>query len=148
MNCPGVDLDFSPFTITGTAQSKFSRTGASIESYVEVYESRRDATGDFRKGTRPSVLACYVRHLDKEAQKDGSARVTAARSLGALRVGEQATAFRIVFSFKTGRGTMPVYLDLIDFRRDRTIVTLAFTAAQAPIRGQVALARAIAARAR
>jgi hypothetical protein len=148
LSCPGVDLDFSRFTITGTARSKFARTGASIESFVEVYKSRRDAIGDFRKGSRPEALACFARQLDKEARADGSARVVAARSLGEPRVGEQASAYRIVLSVQTDRGAVRVYVDLIDFRRSRTLVTLAFTAGLAPIRGQVALARAIAARAR
>ncbi len=148
MNCPGVDLDFSAFTITGTAQSRFALAGASIESYVEVYESRRDAAGDFRKGSSSKALACYARELDKEARKDGRSQVVAARSLGKRRVGDEAMAYRILFSFKTARGPMPVYLDLVVVRRGRTLVTLAFTAARAPIKGQVALARAVAARAR
>jgi len=148
LDCPGVDLDFSRFTITGTAQSTFTLAGAAIESSVEVYESRRDAAGDFRKGSSSAALGCFARELDKEARKDGRSQVVAARSLGKRRVGDEAMAYRILLSFKTARGPMPVYLDLVAVRRGRTLVTLAFTAARAPIKGQVSLARAVAARAR
>ena len=148
LDCPGVDLDFSRFTITGTARTKFDRPGASIESYIEVYKSRADAAGDFRKGSRPAVLACIARLLDKEARRDGRSRVVAARSLADPRVGEQAMAYRVVLSVATGSGAVRVYVDFLGFRRGRTAALLAFTAGRAPITGQVPLARAVAARAR
>jgi len=148
LDCPGVDLDFSRFTITGTARTKFDRPGASIESYVEVYKSRTDAAGDFRKGSRPGALACIARLLDKEARRDGRSRVVAARSLADPRVGERAMAYRIVLSVATSSRAVRVYVDFLGFQRGRTAVLLAFTAGRAPITGQVPLARAVAARAR
>ena len=148
LDCPGVDLDFSRFTITGTAKSKFGRTGASIESYVEVYKSRVDAAGDFRKGSRPAVLACIARMLDKEARRTGNGRVVSARSLADPRVGERAMAYRVVVSVATDRGAVQVYVDFLGFQRGRTAVLLAFTAGGTPITGRVPLARAVAARTR
>lgn len=148
LDCPGVDLDFSGFTITGTARTKFERPGAAIESYVEVYKSRVEAAGDFRKGSRPAALACIARLLDKEARRDGRSRVVAARSLADPRVGEEAMAYRVVLSVATGSGTVRAYVDFLAFRRGRTAVLLTFTAGRAPITGRVALARAIAARTR
>lgn len=148
LDCPGVDLDFSRFTITGTARSKFERTGGSIESYVEVYKSRVDAAGDFRKGSRPAVLACIARLIDKGARRDGMGRVVAARSLADPRVGEQAMAYRVVLSVATGGGAVRAYVDFLGFQRGRTAVLLAFTAARAPITSRVPLALAVAARAR
>jgi hypothetical protein len=148
LNCPGVDVDFSRFTITGTAKSKFERSGASVESFVEVYKSRADAAGDFWKASRPGVLACIARLLDTEARRDGRSRVLVARSLARPRVGEQALAYRIVLSVATDRGAVRVYVDFVGFQRGRTAVLLAFTGAQAPIPGQVLLARVVAARAR
>jgi hypothetical protein len=147
LDCPGVDLDFSRFTITGTARSKFERSGGSIESFVEVYKSRADAAGDFRKGSRPGVLACVARFLDKEARRNGS-RVVAARSLAAPRVGERAMAYRVVLSVATDRGAVRVYVDFLGFQRGRTAALLAFTGGYAPITHQGAVARAVAARAR
>lgn len=148
LDCPGVDLDFSRFTITGTARSKFERAGGSIESYVEVYKSRVDAAGDFRKGSRPGVLACIAQLIDKEARRDGKSRVVAARALAGPRVGEQAMAYRVVLSVATGDGAVRVYVDFLGFQRGRTAALLAFTGAGAPITGRVPLARAVAARAR
>jgi hypothetical protein len=148
LNCPGVDMDFSRFTITGKARSKFERTGASVESFVEVYKSRADAAGDFTKGSRPAVLACIARLLDQEARQDGRSRVLTARSLAAPRVGERSMAYRVVISVATDRGAVRVYVDFVGFQRGRTAVLLAFTAGRAPITGQALLARAVAARAR
>jgi hypothetical protein len=147
LDCPGVDLDFSRFTITGKARSKFERSGGSIESFVEVYKSRADAAGDFRKGSRPGVLACVARFLDKEARRNGS-RVVAARSLAAPRVGERAMAYRVVLSVATDRGAVRVYVDFLGFQRGRTAALLAFTGGYAPITHQGSVARAVAARAR
>jgi hypothetical protein len=148
LNCPGVEMDFSRFTITGSAKSKFERSGASVESYVEVYESRADAAGDFRKGSRPGVLACIAKLLDTEVRQDGRSRLLVARSLARPRVGEEAMAYQVVLSVATDRGAVRVYVDFLGFRRGRTLVLLAFTAARAPIKGQALLARVVAARAR
>jgi hypothetical protein len=103
---------------------------------------------DFRKGSRPAVLACIARLLDKEARRDGRSRVVAARSLADPRVGEQAMAYRVVLSVATGSGAVRVYVDFLGFRQGRTAALLAFTAGRASITGQVPLARAVAARAR
>jgi hypothetical protein len=147
LDCPGVDLDFSRFTITGKARSKFERSGGSIESFVEVYKSRAEAAGDFRKGSRPGVLDCVARFLDKEARHNGS-RVVAARSLADPRMGEQAMAYRVVLSVATDRGAVPVFVDFLGFQRGRTSALLAFTGGRAPITHQGEVARAVAARAR
>lgn len=147
LDCPGVDLDFSRFTITGKARSKFGQSGGSIESFVEVYKSRADAAGDFRKGSRPGVLACIAKVLDKAARRNGS-RVVAARSLADPRVGEQAMAYRVVLSVATDRGAVRVYVDFLGFQRGRTSALLAFTGGSAPITHQGGVARAVAARAR
>ena len=67
--CPGVDMDFSAFTITGTARSSFELRGASVDSQVEVFKSRSDAAGDFRKGTSAPALRCLGRWLRDESAK-------------------------------------------------------------------------------
>jgi hypothetical protein len=148
LDCPGVNLDFSRFTITGKARSKFERTGAAIESYVEVYKNRSDAAGDFRQGTRPGVLACIARLLDKEARRDGRSRLLTARSLPAPPVGERSFGHRVVLGVATDAGSVRVFVDFLGFQRGRTAVLLAFTAAVAPIPYQAMLARIVAARAR
>ena len=147
--CPGADLDFSRFTITGHARSKFERTGAAIESYVEVFESRADAAGDFRQGTAPKLLACLAPNLRAQARKEGvDMRILSSRLSGRPAIGDQAIAYRIVTSVAADAGRVRIYVDLVGFRRGRTLVALFFTVARAPIRGQLDLARTVARRAR
>ena len=65
--CQGFRPDFSAFTITGRANSAFTRRdGASIQSQVEVYKSRADAAGDFRAGAKPGLARCLRLSLAKE----------------------------------------------------------------------------------
>jgi hypothetical protein len=147
--CPGVDMDFSRFTITGTARSSFELQGASIDSYVEVYESRADAAGDFRKATTPPVLRCLGRWLREELAKEmPGARLVTARLVSRPRLGERGVLYRVVTSVPTNGRRVAVYLDLLAFQRGRTAVTIGFTSVQTPLRGQLELGRTVAARTR
>jgi hypothetical protein len=147
--CPGVDMDFSMFTITGTARSAFSAGIAAVESQVEVFESRSDAVRDFRKGTSTAVLRCLGRWLRDEAAKSSpGARVISSRLLSRPRLGENAILFRIVMEVPTDFGRVRVFVDIVGFQRGRTAVALAFSSANAPARGQLAVARKVARRAR
>jgi hypothetical protein len=137
-SCPGADLDFSAFTITGRAQSKFTRGPATIESLVEVFASRRDAVGDFRKGSNPELLRCVRTELQKQGIRVESVKMT-----GRPAVGERGFAFRVVML----AAFTEVYMDVVGFQRGRTIVGLYFTGAK-PVAGRLAIARALAARAR
>jgi hypothetical protein len=149
-NCPGVDMDFSAFTITGIAASKFARrNGASIDSYVEVFESRSDAARDFRKATTAPVLRCVGRWLRQElAREVPGARILMSRLLSRPRVGQQAIVYRIVLEVRTDAGAVPVYVDLLAFQRGRTGATLTFANAGSPLPGQLAIARSVAVRMR
>ena len=146
--CPGADLDFSAFTITGKAQSKFERNGATVESYVEVYESRRDALGDFRKGSAPALLACLGPEMRRQSRARGIAiRVQSAKLVGRPPIGERAIAYRIVMSVAAGTYRARLYFDLLAFQRGRTIAALFFTG-RSPVVGRLAVARSVAARTR
>jgi hypothetical protein len=147
-SCAGVDLDFSAFTITGTARSKFERRGAAVESFVEVFESRADAAADFRKATRPRVLACIARWLRREAAKQGNARLVSAGVRSRPRLGDQSIAYRIAIEVFTPADRVHVYVDMVGFQRGRSAVTLLFSRALAPVGGQLDVARLVAARAR
>jgi hypothetical protein len=140
--CPGADLDFSMFTITGRATSKFAGRGATIESFVEVFRSRADAIGDFRKGSAPALRTCVARELRKQGVDVESVKVS-----GRPAVGERALAFRIVMSVPVATGKTPIYMDVVGFRRGRTVVGLYFTGLK-PVAGRLATARSVAARAR
>ena len=146
--CPGADLDFSRFTITGKARSSFLRGTSVIETFVEVFESRADATGDYRKSTQPKLLACLGPELRRQARKTGvDLRLVSARFAERSTIGDRAFEYRVVASVSTSTGRMRIYVDLIGFQRGRTLVATYFSGTS-PVRGRVAVARSIAARAR
>lgn len=147
--CPGVDMDFSRFTITGTARSQYQRSGAAIDSYIEVYKSRADAAGDFRKASSAPVLRCLGRWLRSEIKRElPTVRFLETRLLSRPQVGEQAILYRIVMEVPTGAGSIRVYVDLLAFQRGRTTAALGFSSPRAPLRQQLQVGRAVAARAR
>jgi hypothetical protein len=147
-NCPGADLDFSAFTITGKAQSRFAKGGAEIESFVEVFKSRSDASGDYRKGTASKLLACLGPELRRQARKAGlDMRLESARLVSRPAIGDRAFQYRIVASVRTDTSRLHIYVDVIGFQRGRTLVGVYFSGTK-PVAGQLAAARSIAARAR
>jgi len=147
--CPGVDMDFSMFTITGTASSRFEQQSATIDSHVEVYESSSDAARDFRKATTAPVLRCVGRWLREELKREiPGARVVTSKLVSRPRVGQRAIHYRIVLEIQAAGGTVPVYVDLLAFQRGRTGVSLTFGNIGSPLRGELAVARSIAARTR
>jgi hypothetical protein len=148
-NCPGVDMDFSMFTITGTAQSAFAGGIATVESNVEVFKSRSDAARDFRKATSTPVLRCLGRWLRDEAAKASpGARVISSRLLSRPRLGSQAIFYRVLMDVPTDTGRLRIFVDILGFQRGRTAVALVFSSAYAPVRGEMAVARKVVARAR
>lgn len=147
--CPGVDMDFSMFTITGTASSRFEQQSATIDSHVEVFKSSSDAVRDFRKATTAPVLRCIGRWLREEAKREiPGARVASSKLISRPRIGQQAVHYRIVLEIQAAGGTVPVYVDLLGFQRGRTGVSLTFGNIGSPLRGELAVARSIAARTR
>jgi hypothetical protein len=64
------------------------------------------------------------------------------------RVGQQAIHYRIVLEVQSGGGAVRVYVDLLAFQLGRTGVSLTFGNVGSPLRGELAVARSIAARAR
>jgi hypothetical protein len=147
--CPGADLDFSGFTITGTAASSFRRGTSTVESFVEVFKSRRDAAGDYRKSTQPKLLACLGPELRRQAARSGlDVRLVSARFAGQRAVGDRAFEYRIVTSIATGTGSsVRVHVDVIGFQRGRTLVGTYFSGTS-PVPGRLTVVRSIAARAR
>jgi hypothetical protein len=146
--CPGADLDFSPFTITGKAGSSFSRGTSAVESFVEVFKSRADASGDFRKSTQPKLLACLGPELRRQARKTGiDVRLESARFAGKRAIGDRGFEYRVVTSVATGTGArIRIYVDLIGFQRGRTLVGIYFSGTS-PVAGRLAVAKSLAARA-
>jgi hypothetical protein len=147
--CPGVDMDFSMFTITGTASSAFSGGLATAESQVEVFKNRSDASRDFRKATSTPGLRCLGRWLRDEAAKASpGARVISSRLLSRPRLGERGVLYRVVMEVPTDTGRLRIFVDVVGFQKGRTAVALVFSSAYAPVRGELAVARKVLARAR
>jgi hypothetical protein len=147
--CPGVDMDFSAFTITGTARSSFELRGAGVDSQVEVFKNRSDAAGDFRKGTSVPALRCLGRWLrDDLAKAQPGVRVVSSRLLSRPRLGERGVLYRVVMEVPTNAGRVRVFLDFLGFQKGRTAVVLGFSNVNAPLHGQLVLARKVAARTR
>lgn len=147
--CPGVDMDFSAFTITGQASSAFALSAATIDSRVEVFKSRSDASRDFRKATTAPVLRCVGRWLRQEIVRElPGARIISSRLLSRPKVGARAILYRLVMEVQSGAGPIRVFVDLLGFQKGRTHVTLTSGSPNAPIRGLLSVARSVAARAR
>ena len=146
--CPGADLDFSAFTITGQARSAFSKGTAVVQSLVEIFKSRRDAVGDFRKATASKVIACLGPELERQGRQQGlDLHVESLRFAGRPAVGERAFAVRAVMSVAGGAGTVRLYMDVIGMQRGRSGVALYFMGTS-PVAGRLAVARSVAARMR
>jgi len=146
--CPGADLDFSRFTITGQARSSFARGTATVQSFVEVFETRSDAVGDFRKATAPKVLACLGPELERQGRRQGlDLHVISLRSVARPAVGERAFAVHAVMSVAAGAGRVRLYMDVIGMQRGRSGVALYFMGTS-PVPGRLAVARSVAARMR
>jgi hypothetical protein len=141
--------DYSKFTITGQAQTRFSQQGASVVSRVEVYKSRADAAGDFGVDTTPRTALCEGRAI-----RDGFAKqapgmtvtLTSAKKVAAPKVGERSVSFRIVLTIRQQARSLKLYIDLIGFVRDRAAASVVVVAPAKPAQGAVTLARVMDAR--
>jgi hypothetical protein len=142
--------DYSKFTITGQAQTRFSQQGASVVSRVEVYKSRADALGDFGVDTQPRTALCEGRAIRdgfaKQAAKGMTVTLTSAKRLAAPQVGERSVAFRIVLTITQQARSLKLYIDLIGFVRDRAAASVVVVAPAKPAKGAVSLARVMDAR--
>jgi hypothetical protein len=141
--------DYSRFTITGQAQTRFTQQGASIVSRVEVYKTKADASGDFGVDTQPRTAQCEGRVIrDTFAKQAAGTTVTleSAKKLAAPKVGERSVAFRIVLRLKQGSQSLRLYIDLIGFVRDRAAGSVVIVAPGSPAQGAAALVRIMDAR--
>lgn len=150
-SCPGYRPDFSRFTITGESIAAYvSSTGSSIVSSVQVYPSRAQAAADFRLGARPGFARCLGQMFETDIARGAGGRGTtvSSRMLASPRVGERAAWYRLVGRLTVRGRTIPVYLDVLGVQQGRSQAGLFFTGLGGPQRGQVALARRLAARMR
>jgi hypothetical protein len=142
--CPGWDPDFSAYTITGRANSHFTRYGADVFAHVEVYPTRAQASGDFRLGARPPVAHCLaaaiVSGLRAGVGSGVTVKLATARTVSPPRLGERAFSTRIV-AIASGTRTIKVYSDVLAFQQGRFIGLVMFTGTGSHVRGQLPLGR-------
>lgn len=150
-SCPGYRPDFSRFTITGESVAAYaSSTGSSIVSSVQVYRSRLEAVGDFRLGVRPGFARCLDRMFETDIARSAGGRGTtlSSRMVASPHAGERSGWFRVVGRLTVRGTTIRVYMDFLAVQQGRSQAGLVFTGLGGPQRGQVALARRLAARMR
>jgi hypothetical protein len=144
-DCAG--QNYSKFTITGQAQTRSTKSGASVISRVELYRSRADAHGDFAVDARPGTAACEGAAIRKEWASSGFAvRLLSANELPAPALGQRSIAFRIVLGVTRAGKELRVYIDLLGFVRDRAAASVIVVAPGVPPKGKDVLARTIDAR--
>ena len=146
-DCKGTD--YSPFTITGQAQTQFDHAGGSVLSRVEIYRSHRHALGDFAVDDRPGSAACEGNALRRDIAR--SARGVTVKLLSAKRlkrpaVGQRSLAYRFVVGISGTRTNVKLYVDLVGFVRDRAIGSVLVVAPAAPLAGATTLAQTIESR--
>ena len=145
------DPDLSAFVITGKHQTVFSHgtTGSQLVSGVGVFRNVRDAAGDFKASAKPGLLPCLKSALRAGLrQAHLRARITTSRMSRTPRVGAQSVSYRVVATTYPTK-TLPsikMHADFLAFRQGRSQATLLFTAARAPVKGQLALARSVQSR--
>jgi hypothetical protein len=145
--CPSFDPDFSGFTITGRAHSRFQHpTGAAIESEVDVFRSASDARQDFEAGAKPALVRCMRTMFERNPP--AGARFVSGRTAAAPGLGDRSALYRFRFELTALGRRIPLAADFLVFQRGRTIATLFAANLRRPLPGELALARAMATRAR
>lgn len=141
LRCEGFDPKMSDLTVTGEAESPafLNEQEGFAGSRTSVYLTEAHAQAAFE---REAQLA-FARCIAKEAEDDDYEL----RSLGRITfpgLGQATKAFRIVAEYEDEIE----YLDLVSFRRGRTVVHMQFAAVAMPLPTEKELAAKVAARAR
>jgi hypothetical protein len=151
LSCPGFDPDFSMFTLTGKADAAFAHpSGASVIAFAEIYATRAQAVGDYRKGAKPAIARCLRWAFEREAkakpQPGVTMRVLSSRMLASPRLGERSASFRMVVRASAGGRSFRMYVDVLVFQQGRAIGALMATTAFEPLAGRRTLAARMLAR--
>jgi hypothetical protein len=139
--------DYSHFTLTGRAESDFQPTKVGdagfIGSTIEIFSSPKDALGTFAVDIHPGTLACETKAL-RNALGAGLTTIMARESKPA--VGKHAVAY--AFGYSQTHDPKRIYVNILEFVRDRAVAILETTNFNTPGSGQtrLALARKIDAR--
>jgi hypothetical protein len=151
--CPGYRPNFSKFTLTGQADSRFSAQGgaSSLNARVEVYKTKAQARGDFALSTRPPVARCLSVVLQRETAKAASSVTfvpVSSRRVQGPRLGERSVLYRVVGDLSGGGARVRIYVDAYVVLRGRSIGTVFFTGVLKRVAGQQTVATRMARRLR
>jgi hypothetical protein len=140
--CPRVAPNLSRLTATGEARSPIFTTQTTVAaSSSTVYSSVAQARTAFARTATPAIVECLAEDAREE---EGAGAVLTAGRLSFPPVGDQTRAFRLVVADDQGSA----YIDLVSFRRGRTVVQLLFSAVGGPVGEAQSLAARVAARTR
>jgi hypothetical protein len=137
--------DYSSFTITGQAQRQYTRPSASVLARVEVYATGAQARGDFAIDLDRRTARCEGEALRARFATQSGRRVTlrSAQRLRPPALGDRSLAYRIVLDLHGTSSTLPLYVELVAFVRDRVAASVVVVTSSSPARGVASLVRAI-----
>jgi hypothetical protein len=152
-DCTGYDPDLSAFVVTGKQETIFQQvpSGAQLESDVFVFRNVRDASRDYKASATRGFLTCLKSALAKSLRQNHlQGRISSSRMATTPRVGAQSVFYRVVATIPPANGLprFSMYADVVAFRQGRTQTVIFFMAPLVPVRGRLALARAVARRMR
>jgi hypothetical protein len=136
--CPYYNPDRSRLTVNGSYTSPdFTRSdGLYASSSVDIFVSAGQARTAFGLGVRPELARC----LGESVVKSGAPGHITLRSAGKLalpRYGDVSSAYRIVFSVKSGTNRVPATIDLVAIEKGAVDVALFFSSAGQPVPGSM-----------
>jgi len=127
--------NFSPYTITGQAESDYHHGVALLISVANMFPSGAQSLGDFEVGTRTGTARCEGEAFRKALGV--SAKLVSARQTVAPKVGQRAAAYEFVVE----HGKTTYYADVIQFVRGRALGAVISVNPGHPLSGPGALAR-------
>lgn len=137
--CAGFKPRLSDLTVTGESESRaFASEQGFASSRAAIYVNESQARTAFQREARLGAARC----LADELEGDGAA-VLQLRAVPFPLLGSETRAFRVVSSYREDVLTV----DLVSFRRGRTVVHLGFASAVQPLPIAQDLAAKVAARA-
>ena len=127
--------NFSPYTITGQAESDYRDGVALLISIANMFPTEAQSFGDFDVGTQAGTAKCEGEAFRRAL--GASAILVSAHRIAAPNVGEHAAAFEYVI--RVGKHTF--YSDVIQFVRGRALGALISINPGQPLGGPRTLAR-------
>jgi hypothetical protein len=130
--CPTFDPDMSDLTLTGKAESDFSRGLSNVASETQIFRTAREAATSFRRGAKPQLIRCYDDLVQKELGSQAQVRLVSGRVVAAPPVGERRFALSLVWEITAGPRTLRTYFDVFGWDRGRASTAVAYSTLDEP----------------